>query len=478
VAPAQENSSDNVQIFDLDGAGIIYAVTNKKSWNRVYRIAAIMKEDIQPEILARAIADLRERFPTFFVQLDEDFFNYKLRTVNDMNVLTKEDTYPCGHIIAGSGNKPMFRVKYFHNRISLEIFHVVTDGSGTMIFLKNIVARYLELLGCEVEKTDGVFDLNGAPTDSETEDSLNKVSCEELKKTSRSEPYAYKYKQPKKENLFMLTHGFFQVDVIKQITKEKGVTVTEYLTALYTWAFYKNLLPENDKKPIKISVPTDLRRIFGSVTLRSFSLYVNTCIYPGRKKYSFDEILAEVTGQLREGFKKENLAGRVVANTAAQNNKVFRSTPLFLKKLILKIGYVLLGEKTMTTSLTNLGIIKIPKGMDGHLDHFDFVSGGTLVNYLNCAIATCNNMINVIFSSRSEATDVQRTFFTFLAEQGINIEIQSNIKQEAVGSHAMLRCDKCNVEFKDNHLCCPLCGKTGVMSDRMPSFVTAPYPEL
>ncbi len=478
MAASQKAPSENERIFDLDGAGIIYAVTNKKNWNRVYRISAIMKKDIQPEILARAISDLRERFPTFFVQLDKDFFNYKLRTVNDTDVLNSEDNYPCGHIVAGSGNKPMFRVKYFHNRISLEIFHVVTDGGGTMIFLKNIVARYLELLGHEVEKADGVLDLNSTPADSEIEDSCKKVRCEEVKKTSRAEPYAYKYKQPKKENLFMLTHGFFKVDEIKQITKEKGVTVTEYLTALYTWSFYKNMLPENNKKPIKISVPTDLRRIFDSTTLRSFSLYVNTCIYPGLKKYSFDDILTEVTAQLKEGFKKENLCSRVADNTAAQNNSTFRSTPLFLKKLILKIGYVLLGEKTMTTAFTNLGVIKIPKGMEDELDHFDFAAGGTLANYLNCAIATCNNMINVIFTSRSESTDVQQTFFTFLAEQGINIEIQSNIKQKAIKSATMLHCDRCNVEFKDNHLYCPLCGNNGIKSDKTAACLTAPYPEL
>jgi len=478
MADSQKYSGDNKQIFDLDGSGIIYAVTNKKSWNRVYRVAAVMKEDVRPEILARAIADLRDRFPTFFVQLDKDYFNYKLRIVNDTNVLNKEDAYPCGHIIAGSGNKPMFRVKYFYNRISLEIFHVVTDGGGAMVFLKNIVARYLELLGCEVEKTEGVLDLNSIPDKAEIEDSYKNVKGAGGVKSSRKEASAYKYKQPKKENLFMLTHGFFQVDEMKRVTKEKGVTVTDYLAALYTWSLYQNMLPADNKKPIKLSVPIDLRRIFDSVTLRGFSLYVNTCTYPTEKKRSFDEILAEVANQLREGFKKENLSRRVAENTAAQNSTAFRLMPLILKKTVLKIGYLLLGEKTMTTAFTNLGIIKTPPGMDHYLDHFDFAAGGTMGNYLNCAIATHNGIINVIFTSRSESTDVQRTFFTFLSEQGINIDIQSNIKQKAVNSSIMMHCVQCNIDFKDNHSGCPLCGDTGVKTDKTPVCITAPYPEL
>ncbi|NLX94459.1 MAG: hypothetical protein GXZ02_11570 [Clostridiales bacterium] len=467
----------HAETFELDGAGIIYAVNNKKTWNRVIRFAAIMKENIQPEILARAISDVQKRFPTFFLQLDQDLFNYSLRTVTDTDILNKENEYPCGHIEAGSGNRPMFRVKYFKNRLSLETFHILSDGGGTMVFFRTLIARYLELQGFEVEKTDGVMDLNTTPTDAETEDSYKKVTCEETKKISRSEPFAYQYRQPKKENYFMLTHGFFRVDDIKQITKAKGVTVTEYLAALYTWALYENMLPANNKKPIKLSVPVDLRNIFGSTSLRSFSLYVNTCTYP-KENLSLDEMLTEITAQLREGLKKEKLAVRVVGNTTVQNTRAFRSIPLFFKKAILKLGYKLFGEKTMTSAFTNLGIVKIPPSMADHVDHFDCVAAGTLNIYINCAIATCNGVIDTIFSSRSESKDVQRTFFTFLAKQGVRVQVQSNVKQKAVDSTAMLRCDSCNIEFTDNHLCCPLCGGKVFSPGAESLCVTAPYPEL
>lgn len=475
---SQKKNTSKEQVFDLDGSGIIYAVTNTKSWNRVFRVAAVMKADVKPDILKQAVADLRERFPTFFVQLDNDFYNYKLRTVTDTDVIDKEDSYPCGHIDAGTGNKPMFRIKWFSNRITLEIFHVISDGTGAVNFLKSIVARYAALQGFEVEKNEGVLDLNDAPSDAELEDSYKKVKGGEGEKTSLKEVAAYRYRQPKKENLFKLTHGFFPVDEMKQITKASGVTITEYLAALYTWSFYENMLPANNKKPIKLSVPVNLRRFFNSVTMRGFSLYVTTCIYPTGKKRSFDDILAEITPQLREGFKEERLSKRVADNTATQNNPVIRKMPLFIKKRVLKIGYLLLGEKAMTSAFTNLGVLKIPQGMGEHLDHFDFAASGSMSNYINCAISTCGNIINVVFSSRSEATDVQRTFLTFLADKGINVETQSNVKQKAVDTTKMIHCEQCKVEFKDNHLCCPLCGDQGIPSEKQPLCITAPYPEL
>jgi NRPS condensation-like uncharacterized protein len=437
-----------------------------------------MKEVVKPEVLQQAVKDLQQRFPTYFVQLDRDFYKYKLRTVNNTDVVEVEDSYPCEHIDAGVGDKPMFRVKYFQNRITLEIFHVISDGTGAMCFIKNIVARYIELEGGKVEKTDGVFDLNSTPSKNEIEDSYKKVKSAGGEKTSRRDVAAYKYKQPFKENIFVLTHGFFTVDEMKRVSKEKGVTITEYLAALYTFAFYENMLPEDNKKPVKLSVPIDLRRVFGSETLRGFSLYVNTCTYPAENKRTFDDILAEVAAQLRKGFQKESLGQRVVENTAAQSGAAFRLMPLMVKKMVLKAGYLLLGERTMTTAFTNLGIVKTPPGMSSHLDHFDFVAGGTLGNYLNCAITTGNGIINVIFSSRSESTDVQQTFFAFLAEQGISIDVQSNIKQKAIDSAVMLHCKHCNVYYKDNHHCCPLCGKKGKPTQNQPLCVTAPYPEI
>lgn len=472
AAPQKE-----AQIFEMDGLGIIYAVTNSKKWNRVYRIAAVMKDDVRPEVLVRAITDLRGRFPTFYTQLDRDFYRYKLRTVEDTDIVQPENAYPCGRIEAGSGEKPMFRVLYFRNRISLEIYHLVTDGGGALVFLKNIVARYLGLQGFAVEKTDGVLDPGDAPSAAETGDAFQDIDVGKAEKTSRLEAFAYKYKQPVQEGLFQLTHGFFPVEAMKRLTGEKGVTVTEYLTALYTWALFENMLPAGNRKPVKIAVPTDLRRVLGSTTLRSFSLYVNTCTEPGPENRDFDRLLADIAAQLRKGFQKDSLAARAAANTAAQNGWLYKHIPLVLKKAVLKQAYLILGERTMTTALTNLGVVKMPKGMEEHVDHFDFVAGGTLANYITCAVYACNDVIGVTFSSRSASTDVQRSFFSFLAKHGVPVEVQSNVKQKDAAPAAMLRCGECDVTFKDTHLCCPLCGGPGEQSGKPMDFMTVPYPE-
>ena len=39
----------------------------------------------------------------------------------------------------------LFEVTYYRNRINLEVFHVLTDGTGAMNFLKTLVSNYLTL---------------------------------------------------------------------------------------------------------------------------------------------------------------------------------------------------------------------------------------------------------------------------------------------------------------------------------------------
>lgn len=72
-----------------------------------------------------------------------------------------------------------------------------------------------------------------------------------------------------------------------------GVTVNEYLTGALCYAFYllqKQEAPRRPK-PVKISVPINMRRFYPSQTLRNFALFVNPGIEPEYGDYSFEEIV-------------------------------------------------------------------------------------------------------------------------------------------------------------------------------------------
>jgi NRPS condensation-like uncharacterized protein len=430
TAVFQSNKQTSAKIYDIDSSAMIYTAIKTKTWNQVFRVSVVLKQDVQPQILSMAIKDLKERFPTFYVQLTSTFFNYKLIEVSDTDVLILESDQPCRPVTIGSGQKPMFRVLYFHNRLSLEIFHAVTDGGGAMNFFKNIVARYLELLGYPVEQTDGIVDITEEPKDYETEDSFLKLYTKDLKHGKRFESAAYQYRPIYKENYFRAIFGLMPVDELKKLTKAKGVTITEYLTAVYIYAFYQDQLPKKNKKPIKISVPVDLRRLFGFCTYRNCALFTNVGIRANKTDYTFDEILAETVIKLKKGFNKETLRMNATANVAGAKLLVYRLSPVFIKDFFLKIAFLLFGPRIVTTSFSNFGLVTVPKEMENHIDHFDFLLDSTKKCRLNCGAVAYGNTLSVSFSSVSEATNVQRLFFTFLSNQGVPIRIQSNVESK------------------------------------------------
>jgi len=414
----------------LDTPSNIYTATKTKKWNQVFRVSAVLKQDIDPLVLAQAVTDMKERFPTFYVQLKPGFMNYKLIEVMDTHVVTEENDYPCQPVPVGSGQKPMFRVLYLRNRLSLEVFHALTDGGGALSFLKNIAARYLEILGVEFDNTDGVVDYSEEPKEAEIEDSFKTLYSKDVKRITRAEPPAYQYRPPLKDDYLRVIHGLMQVDELKKLTKAKGVTITDYLTAVYIYAFYQDMLPNKSKKQIRISVPVELRRLFGFQTLRNCALYANIGIYPQKKDYTFDDILAETVIKLKEGFDKETLRRIASTNTADANLAGFRYSPVFMKNLYLRIGFLMYGPRLVTTSFSNFGIVTVPQAVKEHVDHFEFMIGSTKKCALNCGTVTFGNVLNVTFAAVSDATNVQRLFFTFLSEQGVPVRIQSNIETE------------------------------------------------
>ena len=67
--------------FRIDNAATLYAATRRKDWTRTFRTALVLDEDIDPDILQKAVEDTAKRFPFFCVKLrDGLFWSYFERT--------------------------------------------------------------------------------------------------------------------------------------------------------------------------------------------------------------------------------------------------------------------------------------------------------------------------------------------------------------------------------------------------------------
>jgi len=414
--------------YRLDNAAKIYPATKQRDRNSIYRVCVTLDKNIMPDILAEAIKDLQPRFPAFFVQLRRGFFWYYFEPADSVDVVEEERTYPCRPIPVEYGTKPVFRVLYYKDRISLEVFHAVADGTGTMTFLKALILRYLSLCGYDMESARWTIpDVRDDPVASEINDSFLKY-YQNVGKLSRKEPRAFTYRvwRDEDERYLRVINGSFSVESVKWLAGEKGVTLTQYLTALYILSFANNMSRSAHKRPVRISVPVDLRRHFPSTTLRNFSLYVNVGLRVDLD-IGIDEILAAIVPQMVEGLRRDRLLQVFSQNVRAERTFVLRIAPLFIKNFVLKAVYKIWGDNRFTSTFSNLGLVELPPSMGAHVRELGFALGVSPSNPISASGISYNGRMTVCFSSCSPESGVQTFFFRYLSQNGVEVEVESNV---------------------------------------------------
>lgn len=75
----------------------------------------------------------------------------------------------------------LVRFFYYQSRISLEVFHAVSDGAGALTFFRTLLAVYLRELGHPIPCGPGLLDVDDPPRPEELEDAYaryaGKRSC-------------------------------------------------------------------------------------------------------------------------------------------------------------------------------------------------------------------------------------------------------------------------------------------------------------
>jgi NRPS condensation-like uncharacterized protein len=412
--------------YKLDNAAKLFpAVSNHKNTS-VFRVAAILNEKIDGAVLQRAADHIFSRFPMLFVRMQSGvFWNYIDENEKSFRV-RQETTLPCAELDPRENNGYMLRVLFGNNRISVECFHSLTDGGGAFEFLKSLTYYYLQFSGKEFSHHDFILTAgNGAGID-ETEDSYQR----HYKKMPRKEPRrqnAYGIRgtrfHPYGNNV---TTGIMSVEGLKKLAKGHEATITAYLSAVMAYAIMEaHLKSREDKRPIIISVPVNLRKIFLSDTLRNF-FCVADLVCEQKSNVVFSALVKEMTAQLREKTTKENLQAVISRNLNMERYAVSKAVPLLLKRLILAIGFDILGDRKRTLTFSNLGNVSIPPEMAEHICWFEaniYTSGRNPVMCTSCSVG---DKMAVSFSRTIAETDVIRRFFTFLANEGLAVSIYSN----------------------------------------------------
>lgn len=414
--------------YRLDNAAKLYPAIKNRKWTAVFRVSMTLDEPVDRALLQRALVAATHRVGIFSCRLRAGMFWYYFEKNKKDPVVIDDAINPCIRLYRREKTGHLFRVRAFERRISLEVFHSVSDGYGGLVFLKTIVAQYLRLKGYDIPATNGVLDCAAPITEAETEDGFlryyNKKAVRAWKETR-----AWRIPGTRETgHTLNIVTGICSVEQVKALAKRYGVTVTELLVAVFMYALYNIQKRQRPRKllPVKVSVPVNLRNFFETCTLRNFSSYINPEINANWGEYSFDEIVHLVHHQLRVELTAKTLASKMSKNVKAEKSLFVRLLPLFLKNIAIHMIYNMTGENRMTSTLTNLGPLKLPEEMAAHVERFDVMLGAPRYNRVNCAVCSYKDSLNIGFTSIIREADVEREFFTQLVKIGVHVKIESN----------------------------------------------------
>lgn len=426
----KEEKSARKDWYKLDLSAIVYPTLQRRDFSSVYRLSVVLKEEIKPDILQKALNMTLLRFPTYKAAIRKGLFWRYLEPNDRPGPFVQEDVKnPCQPMHFKANNRYLVRVYYFRNRIALEAHHSLGDGTGGMCVLQTLTATYLRLLGHdEIENGGFVLNINEEPAPEELEDAYMRYANAKVR-PPRLQEKAYRVRGTA-EPFYTLNiiDGIMSVSEVLAVAKKYNATITEYLNAVLLHALLKK--QEQDRrihlKPVKIAMPVNLRRFFPSVTLRNFITMIYPGVDPRLGDYTFEEIVVQVHNYMRYYLNEKQLRGDITTNAATQRNPFIRVVPLFIKDLVVRTFYTKIQDRNSSAGLTNMGALKVPDGMKPYIDRFDIYMGQPFSRRTNCAIISFEDTLTINFASSIIEADVERYFFRKLVQDGIHVKIESN----------------------------------------------------
>lgn len=414
----------------LDNAAKIYPAARRQNWSNVYRLSVTLKEPVDRAVLQSALDVTVRRFPSFAARLRRGLFWYYLEPLDRAPAVREEFSYPLTRMSRDEVRQCAFRVIHHKNRIALEIFHSLADGNGSLIFLKTLTAEYLQQkYGVRIPATHGVLGRLEEPREEELEDSFPKYAG--TMQAGRRSRTAWQLTGTEEPDAF-LHQTCFRIPVSAALQKAHsyGVTLTAFLCAVMMSAIQqlqKEKVPNPARrKPIKVMIPVNLRKLFPSKSLRNFAMYSVPELLPRLGEYSFEEICQVVQHHMGLEITPKHMGMMIATNVSSEDILAVRLLPLFLKNFVMRMVFDAVGEKKSCLSLSNLGAVDVPEEMKPYLSRFDFILGIQATAPYNCGVLSYGDNLYVNFIRSIREPELERRFHSVLQELGIPVQVQSN----------------------------------------------------
>ena len=412
----------------LDNVAKLFpSITNTRSPN-VFRICALLKDEVDPEALQTALEKALSIMPSFSVKLHRGLFWYYFDINTNRPIVREEHSYPCAPIYRAGERGFLFRVTYYNKRINLEMYHALTDGLGAMSFMRLLVYCYFsvlfphdvpeEYIRCESDEVVRDFG----------EDSFvkNVADLPDGDEKPGKLPEAYRLGGYSYDGTRLgVLSAVMPADSLLGLAKKHGATLSEYVCALLIWSIYNTSYRRALKnKPIAVSIPVNLRGMFDSITLRNFFGHLTVSVIP-EKNSSFEEILAKTKECFSDGLTKNAFEREITNHVKIEHIPGIKFVPRIIKDIVMRFIFAK-NDKRHTMTFSNLGRITLPDMISDRVDRIEVLIGGSQTHVKKTSLCSYKNNIVLTFSSTVDNNSIEQYMLSYLAKCGIDIVVSSN----------------------------------------------------
>ena len=417
---------DDRKYYSLDNAAIVYPLGMTFDQMPMFRLSVVLFDDVVPELLQIALDLTIRRFPLFLSVIKNGFFWHYLETNKIIPVVEQENDIPCKPISLILRSNRSFRLLYYKKRISLEVFHVLSDGSGALIFLKTLVSEYLRLSGHEIPCEKGVRDLDEPIVEQELANEFINAKGSGSLSTFTDKRALQLDGKLVHTNMSRIIHFNMNATSLRKKAKEYGGTVTTYLLALEFLAIRKAI--SANKGVVNVQIPVNMRKFDHSITMRNYSMYFNASCEINEIKDR-----KQLVDLFNEQFKERG--NEEVMNTMMKTtDNLIRSlsfVPLIIKTPLMQVIYPYMANNIVTGVLSNLGVIEAPEQLKEYVDRFMFILNPSRPNRFMSTLATYNDKTVFTISKANREDTFESELLRLLEEDGLKVELEGSVDYES-----------------------------------------------
>ena len=409
--------------YKLDNVAKLFPSSARGGDTRVFRLMCELNEPVDGRTLQEALDAVIADFPHLKCVLRKGLFWYYLDYRDIRAIVSNENLNACSALYYGGRKNLLFRVNFFGNRINLEMFHVLADGTGAFIFFKALITKYLSLrhnflITDAVTETASAYGMGSDAFDRFYEP--KKFKRKAKKERIRN---AYHIKGTTDDNLLPhLVEGTVSVKSFIDIAHKYNTTVGILATSVYIAAVIDEMTLQEQSRPIVVSVPVNLRNYFKSETARNFFGVIRVT-YDAR---NYDGELSTIIKAVKQSFdfqlSKDRIAQTMNNYSALEHNLAIKMVPLWIKDFSMG-RYNRLIARGVTSTMSNLGTVGMPEPASSYIVKF---GAFMTAPFEQVSIVSFKDRMVIGEVSSFVNHEVMLHFYRRLTELGLSVEIATN----------------------------------------------------